>query len=352
MPGLDRSVGRSAAVADEVENVESGRSLLDSLPFPVFLLDPAGKSLLINRAASTLEDEALRIAIEEIGDRLADGATSVTQDVQDDQDRTWHVEAVRAQDANSEWRYMILAQDLTAVIKTQEATNRAGYSAATASLVAALVHTVRNPLFVLSATLEAFDAVHGFPPDAREYLDPLRQQVDRLETIMRGLLEYGRPLQTDASPGWLGQALRRAIDECRPLAERSGVSVVTQPGSEWAPLPMDSRLITQVFHHLLDNAIEHSPQGGTVRIEGDTVSIHGREWAECRILDEGTGFREQEIAKLFQPFSSRREGRCGLGLALCRRIVQEHGGQITAGNNPDCGAWVSVRLPLLEGNNG
>src|SRR5258706_12322483 len=111
---------------------------------------------------------------------------------------------------------MILAQDISAALQTQEATDRAGHSAAhardMAALIAAVVHTVRNPLFVLSATLEAFDAVHGFPPDAREYLDPLRQQVDRLEAIMRGLLEYGRPLQLEAVPGWLGQALAKAVD--------------------------------------------------------------------------------------------------------------------------------------------
>ncbi len=353
MPGLDRSVGGSTAFADEVQNVESGSLPIDALPFPILLLDRAGQRLRINPAASVLLDhDGVSIAIDEIAGRLAGGASSITQDIQDHRGRTWHVAGVPAQTAGSDWRYTILAQDVTTVLGKREADSRAKNTAATSALVAAVVHTVRNPLFVLSATLEAFDAVHGFPLEAREYLDPLRQQVDRLETIMRGLLEYGRPLQADASPGWLGQAIWRAIDGCRPLAERCGVSVVTEPGSEWAPLPMDSRLITQAFRHLIENAIEHSPQFGTVRIEGDAVTIHGREWAECRIVDEGPGFREQDMARLFQPFASRREGRPGLGLALCRRIVEEHGGQVTAGNNPDGGAWVNVCLPLLEGSDG
>jgi signal transduction histidine kinase len=239
-------------------------------------------------------------------------------------------------------------------VQTVEAalSDRAGNSSAMATLVAAVAHTVRNPLFVLSATLEAFETVPGFPPEAREYLDPLRQQVDKLETIMRGLLEYGRPLQIDAMPGRLGQALAKAISDCHPLAKRSGVGMVTLLGTEQARLPMDERLLAEAFRHLIENAIEHSPQGGTIRIEGETATLKGREWAECRILDKGPGFRPPDLARLFQPFSSRREGHSGLGLAISRRIVEGHGGQVTAGNSPDGGAWVRVCLPLLEGNDG
>jgi len=352
MPGLDNSAGRSTAFAEEVQTVEAGSRLIDAIPLPILLVNQGGCQRM-NRSASALteNDASLRAVFDKIAERLVSGSSSISQEVQDDLDRTWHVQGVAAQTADSEWPYLIVAQDLTAVLRKQQAADRAGHSTTTAALVAAVAHTVRNPLFVLSATLEAFDAVHGFPPGAREYLEPLRQQVDKLESIMRGLLEYGRPLQTDAEPGWLGEALRRAIDECRPLAEHSGVKVITEPGSEWAPLAMDSRLITQAFRYLLENAIEHSPQFGTVRIEGDTVSIHGHEWAECRILDEGPGFRPQDLTRLFQPFSSRREGRSGMGLALSHRIVEEHRGQITAGNH-DGGAWVRVCLPLLEESDG
>jgi signal transduction histidine kinase len=115
---------------------------------------------------------------------------------------------------------------------------------------------------------------------------------------------------------------------------------------------MDLPKLTQVFRSLLENAIQHSPRGGTVRLEGHIVPIYGRTWAECRVLDQGSGFAREVLHRLFQPFLGRREGRSGLGLALSRRIVEEHCGQIAAGNNPEGGAWVRVRLPLLEADHG
>jgi signal transduction histidine kinase len=103
----------------------------------------------------------------------------------------------------------------------------------------------------------------------------------------------------------------------------------------------------QVFENLIINAIQHSPTGGTVRAaahlgEEPDVSV------VCTVEDEGPGFPEEDIPRIFQPFFSRRRGGTGLGLSIVQRIVEAHGGSIVAANRAGGGAVFAVILPTME----
>jgi two-component system sensor histidine kinase ResE len=101
----------------------------------------------------------------------------------------------------------------------------------------------------------------------------------------------------------------------------------------------------QVFQNVIDNAIRHSPRGGTVRVEvtaGDTGII-------CRILDEGGGLAPEDLANVFVPMYTRRHGGTGLGLPIARNIITAHRGEITLTNRDGAkGAVATIHLPYTH----
>jgi signal transduction histidine kinase len=111
---------------------------------------------------------------------------------------------------------------------------------------------------------------------------------------------------------------------------------------------MDQRRLAQVFQNLLENALQHTPTGGRVRLEARLVHGQGAR-VECSIEDDGPGFEPDDLPHLFEPFFSRRHGGTGLGLSIVQRIVTDHGGSITAHNRLPAGAGFTVSLPVTPG---
>jgi len=97
--------------------------------------------------------------------------------------------------------------------------------------------------------------------------------------------------------------------------------------------------------NLIENALQHSPAGGTVRLTAALVRSEGRIWVECVVEDSGPGIRAEDLPHVFEPFFTRRRGGTGLGLSIVERIVADHGGTLAAQNRPEGGARLTVRLP-------
>jgi signal transduction histidine kinase len=216
------------------------------------------------------------------------------------------------------------------------------------SLVGSVAHEVRNPLFALSATLDAFEACHDSGDSPAEYLKHLREQVERLSQLMQELLEYGRPQQLVLERQGLPPLVRHAVESARYGAEPREVSLAVDLPEGLPMVDADAGRLRRVFQNLIDNAVQHSPTGGTVRIEvSETTRGHDRRLC-CVVRDQGPGFAASEIPKLFEPFFTKRKGGTGLGLAIAWKIVEEHHGTLTAANAPDGGAVLTVTLPVGE----
>jgi len=183
--------------------------------------------------------------------------------------------------------------------------------------------------------------------DFRRYLDVLRAEITRLSKLMNDLLEYGKPVAPEFSTGAVLPVITQAIDECGRLAKELGVTVTVEPGATVPPLRLNGRLI-QVFQNLIENALQHSPAGGTVSVAVRRVSEKGFDAIDCIVMDSGPGFADGDIARLFEPFFTRRRRGTGLGLAIVQRIVSEHDGKVFAYNRPEGGGAVAVRLPVAQ----
>jgi two-component system sensor histidine kinase HydH len=201
---------------------------------------------------------------------------------------------------------------------------------------AVLGHELRNPLASLKGhcqlLLEKLAADH---PGRRGAETVLRETV-RLEKLSRQILEFARtgtvePTQED--PVALARAAADAVGPARIAVKVDG---------EPRPWPLDRVRMEEVLTNLLRNAVEASPEGAPVEL---TVSLQGGQTLSYEVRDRGGGLPPGEEDRVFEPFFTRKTKGTGLGLALARRIVLGHGGQLSAHNHADGGTIFRVCLP-------
>jgi signal transduction histidine kinase len=216
------------------------------------------------------------------------------------------------------------------------------------SLVAGVAHEVRNPLFGISSSLDAMEARFSGRDELKRYFEVLRQQTQRLSALMENLLNYGKPFVSEFKPVPVVRAIREAIEGCSAIAQRHQVRIAFDEPDRAASAMMDEKRLPLVFQNLLENAIQHTPPGGAVRVELAEEENSGRKWVVVKVSDSGPGFNHQDVARVFAPFFTRRKGGTGLGLSIAQRIVEHHGGRISAASSANGGAVMTVWLPLVD----
>jgi signal transduction histidine kinase len=214
------------------------------------------------------------------------------------------------------------------------------------SLVAGVAHEVRNPLFGISSILDAFETRFSDRTEYLRYTNVLRDEIGRLTVLMEELLEYGKPFRGDLYLVSMEEMVARSVRACLPASEVAQVQLNSRVEESLPKIKIDRRRLSKVFVNLIENAIQHSPAQTTVMVEAGKVLDGGHEWVQCAIRDSGPGILAEDMPKIFEPFFSKRRGGTGLGLAIAHRIMQEHGGKLIAGNNPDGGACMIARFPI------
>jgi signal transduction histidine kinase len=213
-------------------------------------------------------------------------------------------------------------------------------------LAGGVAHEVRTPLGVLRSSAQLLErSLEAQDEDARELLRILREEVDRIERVVSGLLELGRPRELRLEPSPLGQIVFRAAGFVEVQAREKGVSVGRRPVESDPEALCDPELIYQVALNLLVNAVQIVPDGGSVEI-GILPPRAG--YAGFEVRDDGPGMTEEVRARIFEPFFTRRDGGAGLGLTFVQRVVQEHRGRVSVESTPGRGTVFRIELPLAE----
>lgn len=357
---FDTTEERRAAVAhaELLEQLHDAaaewRETFDSITAPLVLVDRGGHVGRMNRAA--LEMSRYDDYREAIGQPVASlGQAAIWNDIAALARASSEEESAMAvQGVDHEGRYwdllasptarrqtIIIASEVTELARMQEKLQRTERMSEMGALVAGVAHEVRNPLFGISATLDAFE--HRFGTEQfRGYIDALREQVERMSTLMHELLDYGRPIGAVLQADCIATVVHAAVSSTGVRARQSGVTVDCTLPETLVPVKMDRPRMLQVFDNLIMNAIQHSKSGSVVEIShevaDDRVSII--------VADRGTGFRDEDLGRIFEPFFTRRRGGTGLGLSIVRRIIEEHNGTVTAANREGGGAVMTVTLPI------
>ncbi len=211
-------------------------------------------------------------------------------------------------------------------------------------------HELRNPLTPLRGLLHMIKQDYQQSGHIEtDLLHKAQNQVERLVKLVDGLLDVSIVETGKFSYSKKSHDLRELVDELiagwciRHGDERFELELPIQP----LTLNIDAAGIEQVLHNLLDNAIKHSPEERPIR-----VSLHKqKDEAILRVEDRGKGFAMENSKKLFNRFTqgqnmTPRHGSLGLGLYVCKRIVEEHGGTICIDSAVNQGTTVAVSLPL------
>ncbi len=269
--------------------------------------------------------------------QIRDGALGVT----------WEITLTLAGTQGGNQAIMVI-RDITRMVDLQESLRRSETMSAMGALVAGVAHEARNPLFGISATLDAFEKSLKSGASAHErYVPVLRRELGRLNQLMHELLEYGRPLELALEDQPVAPLVDRALQSCQLMASERDVRLENAVTAALPSIWCDAVKIEQAVRNLVDNAIQHSTPGQTVVVR-PAIDEHAH-LAGCEVLDEGAGFNPRDLFQVFEPFFSRRRGGTGLGLAIVQRMVEQHGGRVAASNRPGGGASVVVLLPIAEG---
>ena len=199
-------------------------------------------------------------------------------------------------------------------------------------LTASIAHEVNNPIAVIQGNLDLVRELLG-PAAAASVAPELKladQQIERMRLIVTKLLQFARPAEFAGYVEAVDPA--RALDDCLVLAGHQIASTGIRVERDYRAtrLPAINRQeLQQVLVNLVVNAIHAMPQGGTLHLgTRDT----GNDTVEIEITDSGSGLSDELLARLFQPFVTRRPDGTGLGLWISRGLVQRYGGDIRAGN--------------------
>ena len=218
--------------------------------------------------------------------------------------------------------------------------------AAIGGLAAGVAHELRNPLTSVKLLLQHAASRGGDAVVAASRIGLILDEIERMETTIQGLLDFSRPAQPQRKLHYVRDTLQRALHLVEGRAEKQQVKMELKLGSQPMLINGDPQQLHQVFVNLLINAIEAMPSGGqlNVTLAGDSAE----ETMTVAISDTGVGIPPELLSRLFEPFASAKERGTGLGLAVSRRIVEEHGGEIRVHPRSPQGTTFEVRLPMAR----
>lgn len=221
--------------------------------------------------------------------------------------------------------------------------------------VAAVSHELRTPLTSVIGYLDLAREEPDLPAEAAGYLEVANRNAEQLLAIVSDLLadqvlrstEEGLSLR----PRRVSELADEVAESFAPHAEKAGITLIRET-HETPVIPLDAHRFTQALDNLLSNALKYTPRGGLIRLH--TCVTGGA--VELNVIDTGIGMSDAEQTNLFTDYYRTETARTsgidghGIGLALTRKIILAHGGQISVRSRPGKGTVFTIRLPLNTGD--
>ncbi len=226
---------------------------------------------------------------------------------------------------------------------------RAEQLACVGQMAAGIAHEIRNPLMAIKLLVQAGAERTGGPSLRPRDFEVLDEEISRLELIVSGFLDFARPPRPNPRQMDAAETVAQALSVVQPRAELQGVTLSLDRGAGPIIVSADPNQLRQVFLNLLFNALDAQPKGGSIQLALRLEQVRPSEQTlVVTVADAGSGIAPGVADRIFEPFVSTNESGLGLGLSICRRIVEAHGGDLTASDRPGGGAVFTLKLPTGE----
>jgi signal transduction histidine kinase len=218
-------------------------------------------------------------------------------------------------------------------------------------IAAGLVHEMKNPLAGIKGAMQVFQEEADITEEERAILSQAIEEVQRIESLMKNLLNFAKPPKPNLLPVNINDVLEATVSTsipCSSSAPNSPRAIRSVKHFDpHLPITMvDPLKMQQVFLNLLINAVQAMPSGGTVTVA--TFENAAANEIQIEIADTGIGINDEIREKIFQPFFTTKNKGTGLGLAISKQLIELHGGTISAEKNAAGGATFRIILPRTE----
>ena len=226
--------------------------------------------------------------------------------------------------------------------QTSQQLRRSERLAALGALTAGIAHEIRNPLASIKGAVDIIDRKNPDGIGGREFLEIIREEVQRLNATLTEFLRFGNPGDIQLEEVQINDLIQSTLKLLEGKLDSSRIDLETDLDASLPPINGDPSQLRQVLINLILNALEAMPEGGQLKLSTRQL---GNERVEIEVADTGHGISEEIASQVFDPFFTSKATGMGLGLSICHQLIQNHSGSIALQPSGERGLSVRVELP-------
>jgi len=239
-----------------------------------------------------------------------------------------------------------IIRDITEQKRLALERERAQQSLALAEVTTLLAHEIRNPLGSMELFTGLLEEAVANNPETRQWLNHLRAGLRSLSATVNNVLQFHAQGNIQLLPVDIDRLLREVSEFLLPVARQRGQQIKYETAIGSVTIHADASRLKQVFLNLALNALRAMPPGGTLRFRLGWAPQYPGGLIQATVCDEGRGIAAELLERIFEPGFTTTPGSPGLGLAVCKKIVEQHAGAIEVQSRMQEGTRFSVVLPI------
>jgi signal transduction histidine kinase len=269
---------------------------------------------------------------------LADGVHGLIRDISEH-------EKLEKQLRESEAAYREVSKKLDSQVKRQlEQLRHAEALATIGRMISVVAHEIRNPVQNIQFGVESLSKMKMSESERSEVLAEIQWGADLLKHLVEDLLNYSKPVKLECSPHPIGDLVSQALK--RAEYRLCNIDTHVELEREDRLIFVDPEKFTMVLVNLISNAVEAMPEQGRLTIQSRYHEDGGSGFVGLVISDNGCGIPEENLAKIYEPFFTTKERGTGLGIPICRKIVDVHNGRLIINSKRGEGTTIEITIPL------
>jgi PAS domain S-box-containing protein len=237
-----------------------------------------------------------------------------------------------------------ICRDITERVMMEQKVRETERMAYIGQITTSLSHEIRNPLSAVHMNLQILKKNPQLEGNDQKRIDISIREVRRLESILKELLDFAKPIQLNFKRESVNQILITSIELLEMKCKEEKITLTTQLDPRIPPITLDREKLEQALINLLLNALETSSAGSHIHIESRYIKTN-RKVAQIVVSDEGCGILEKNLDDIFKPFFTTKTRGTGLGLSNVKRIAEAHKGWVEVENRVPRGASFKLYLP-------